>query len=740
MENISDDCCDYETLLRENLGFFQMKIKFPVRDTKTLALVYTPGVAASCLEIQKNEEKAYTYTNKSNAILVVTDSSGFPEVIEGKEWNNMAAIPYVEAISVFYKNLANIDAYPIVLDFQKISSEEELLETINGIMPAYSGIEFYSMCPDRLQGFYDLLEKSRKELQDSKKFTSSNSYAYVDSSGKRKLDELLKSKNISLSANAIYAAVLRSALDTQNYTNLNSQVEYIVQLIKDDKLILNNKNYHLHFTDLLRVSTDNILKNRDGGEKILNNQFNLNHRELSTNYVIHKYKKFITIGEESWVETLPHGYICHKMSNDENSLLLHARYRGVIQAGSKINVRNVNELDVIFSWANIDKISQILLRNPDEANLLTCKSNLGAIVTNGTAILGLGDIGALAGLPVMEGKSVLFKLFGGTDIIPFCVNVKDNDTLIRITQRITPIFSIINLEDIKAPDCFRIENTLNNMVDYPIFHDDQHGTAVVVLAGIINSLKLRKSDIKDVKVVMNGAGAAGLSVTELLINYGLKHFIICDTEGAIYKGREKNMNDFKVKLAEMTNSNNEKGKLAEVLKGADIFIGLSAAGALSIEMIKTMNKDPIIFALANPIPEIYPNEALSAGAFIVATGRSDFPNQINNSLAFPGIFRAAVDIRARNITIEMKIAAAVAIANLVPDKELRSDFIIPGALDTNVAITVTRAVAEEGFRSKQNKDNTFTPDLIEENIHSWFTEGNLKNFQFIEKQNFQFKI
>jgi len=352
---------------------------------------------------------------------------------------------------------------------------------------------------------------------------------------------------------------------------------------------------------------------------------------------------------------------------------------------------------------------------------------LGAIITNGTAILGLGDIGAVSGMPVMEGKSVLFKLYGGTDIIPICIEEKDSEKMITLIKRILPGLSIINLEDIKAPNCFTIENELNNFAEFPVFHDDQHGTAVVTLAGIINASKLKKvEDRSKLKIVMNGAGAAGLSVSNLLISYGFTNLIVCDTAGAIFTGRPKNMNAFKNDIAAITNPNKINGNLEDVLKNTDVFIGLSAPGALTQEMVKTMNKDPVIFALANPTPEIYPKEALEAGAFIVATGRSDFPNQINNSLAFPGIFRAAVDTKAKNITTEMKVAAAVGIANLIPEEDLRTDFIMPASLDTKVSKSVTMSVAEI---SKKSGEATLNPcDLyIAENINSWFLEGKLIN-------------
>jgi malic enzyme len=709
---------EYQNLVKEHLGLFRMDSKMNVRDSRGLALVYTPGVAASCLEIQKDNELAYRYTNKLNSILVVTDSSGFIPVIEGKKWNNMAPIPYLENICVYYKLVANIDAYPIVIDYTKIKSEEELLETINAIMPAFSAVEFFRVCPERLKGLY-ALNKDQK------------SYGYLHMNDMDELDIYLEAAKKLLRKNAIHAAVVRAALDTQAYVNLNSVLEKVVEsYIKRD----NSGDFYQEFEGVLKDATEFILKSGLSSNKKENN---INKEEMSLDYVMTKYRNFLIFGEDAWIDRFPKNYISSKKTNDQNSLLLHGRYRGVVKTGCKIAMRDINILNSILTCSTIDKISARLVENPDDAALLTCRSNLGAIITNGTAILGLGNIGALAGLPVMEGKSVLFKLFGGTDIVPLCVSIQDPIKLIEIVSRITPIFSAINLEDIKAPDCFMIEHKLNEITDYPVFHDDQHGTAVVVLAGLINVLKLKKKCIKDVKIVMNGAGAAGLSVTDLILKYGATNYVVCDTEGAIYKGREKNMNEFKNQIAEKTNFNLEKGKLSDVIKGADIFIGVSVPKVINQEMIKTMNPDPVIFALANPTPEILPQEAKEAGAFIVATGRSDFPNQINNSLAFPGIFRAAMDVRAKDITIEMKIAASEAISKLVSPHRLSPDYIIPESLDTAVSMAVCKAVAEVAFKNKENRDKIFNSDLVAENINTWFIEGKLLNFDDIITKNYE---
>ncbi|MBR1559106.1 MAG: NAD-dependent malic enzyme, partial [Clostridia bacterium] len=324
----------------------------------------------------------------------------------------------------------------------------------------------------------------------------------------------------------------------------------------------------------------------------------------------------------------------------------------------------------------------------------TRRHNLCAVITDGSAVLGLGDIGPEAGMPVMEGKCVLFKSFGDVDAFPLCVRSKDVDEIVNTIYLISGSFGGINLEDIAAPRCFEIEKKLKEKCDIPIFHDDQHGTAIITLAGLINALKVVGKKKDEIKVVTNGAGAAATAITKLLISYGIRNVIMCDRAGAIYEGRPKNMNPFKEEMAKLTNPDNVSGTLADVLVGADVFIGVSAPGTVTTEMVRTMNKDAIIFACANPTPEIFPEDAKAGGARVISTGRSDFPNQINNVLAFPGVFRGAFDVRARDINEEMKIAAAYALANLISDDELNEEYIIPAPFDPRVKDAVAKAVAQ----------------------------------------------
>lgn len=380
------------------------------------------------------------------------------------------------------------------------------------------------------------------------------------------------------------------------------------------------------------------------------------------------------------------------MTLKEKALKAHSEWKGKIEVISRAPVASKEDLTIAYSPG----VAEPCLAIQKDVNLsyeYTRRWNMVAVVTDGTAVLGLGDIGPEAGMPVMEGKCVLFKTFGDVDAFPLCIRSKSVDEIVNTVRLLAGSFGGVNLEDISAPRCFEIEQKLKDVCDIPIFHDDQHGTAVVTVAGMLNALKLVKKDISEVQIVVNGAGASAIAVTKLLMAMGLKKVILCDTKGAIYEGRD-NLNPVKEEMAKITNFDKKKGLLKDVIAGADVFIGLSAAGMVTKEMVKTMAKDPIIFAMANPTPEIMPEEALEAGAKVVGTGRSDYPNQINNVLAFPGIFRGALDVRASDINDEMKIAAAKAIASLVSEEELNPEYVIPAPFDQRVAKTVADAVAQ----------------------------------------------
>ena len=385
------------------------------------------------------------------------------------------------------------------------------------------------------------------------------------------------------------------------------------------------------------------------------------------------------------------------MDYAKESLRLHYEWKGKLEVAPRASV----DSDDALSLAYTPGVAQPCLEIQKDINKsyeLTRRWNTVAVVTDGTAVLGLGDIGPEAGMPVMEGKCVLFKAFGGVDAIPLCVRSKKVEDIVEVVRLTAGSFGGINLEDISAPRCFEIEKRLKECCDIPIFHDDQHGTAVITLAGVMNALKLVGKKLDEVKIVTSGAGAAGVAIIKLLMAMGLKNVIMTDRKGAIYEGRE-DLNPIKQEMAAHTNFKKEKGTLAEVIKGADVFIGVSAPGLLTQDMIRSMAKDPVIFACANPTPEIFPDEAKAAGAAVVATGRSDFPNQINNVLCFPGLFRGALDVRASDINDEMKIACAYALAGLISDEELNADYIIPKAFDPRVRDALAKATAEAARKS-----------------------------------------
>ena len=380
------------------------------------------------------------------------------------------------------------------------------------------------------------------------------------------------------------------------------------------------------------------------------------------------------------------------MSNSEKALQMHEQWNGKLETTAKAHVNSREDLAIAYT-PGVAEPCKVIAKDPEAAYKYTIKSNTVAVVSDGSAVLGLGNIGALAAMPVMEGKAVLFKEFGGVNAVPICLDTQDTEEIIRTVVNIAPAFGGINLEDISAPRCFEIETRLKELLDIPVFHDDQHGTAIVVLAGIINALKVTKKEKETCRVVVNGAGSAGVAITKLLLNYGFKDITMCDINGIISKDSE-NLNWMQKEMAKVTNLKNASGTLADALKGADIFVGVSAPGIVTKDMVASMNKDAILFAMANPVPEIMPDLAKAAGAKVVGTGRSDFPNQVNNVVAFPGIFKGALEGRASQITEEMKLAAAKAIAGLVPDEELSEDNILPHAFDPFVAETVSRAIKE----------------------------------------------
>lgn len=396
----------------------------------------------------------------------------------------------------------------------------------------------------------------------------------------------------------------------------------------------------------------------------------------------------------------------------EEALHIHRVNQGKLESKSKVPVRNATDLSLAYSPGVAEPCKEIY----DDKNKVyeyTMKGNMVAVVSDGTAVLGLGNIGPEASLPVMEGKAVLFKSFAGVDAFPICLNTTDVDQIVQTVKLMEPTFGGINLEDIAAPNCFVIEERLKKETNIPIFHDDQHGTAIVTVAGLVNALKLSGKSMSEIKVVINGAGAAGIAIIKLLNRFGVKDIIMCDSKGAIFEGRSYGMNDVKASVAKYTNRDQAEGSLKEVIANTDVFIGVSVEGALSKEMVQSMNEDPIIFAMANPVPEIMPDDARDAGASVIGTGRSDFPNQINNVLAFPGIFRGALDVRATHINEDMKVAAVQAIAELVSEEDLNPDYVIPAPFDPRVAPAVAASVAKAAMETGVARINVDPEDVKE---------------------------
>ncbi|WP_260285409.1 NAD(P)-dependent malic enzyme [Peribacillus aracenensis] len=400
------------------------------------------------------------------------------------------------------------------------------------------------------------------------------------------------------------------------------------------------------------------------------------------------------------------------MTLREEALHMHRLNQGKLETVSKVPVRNAVDLSLAYSPGVAEPCKDIYDK-PDTVYDYTMKGNTVAVISDGTAVLGLGNIGPEAAMPVMEGKAVLFKSFAGVDAFPICLKTTDVDKIVETVKLLEPTFGGVNLEDIAAPNCFEIEERLKKEMNIPVFHDDQHGTAIVTVAGLVNALRLVNKSMSEIKVVANGAGAAGIAIIKLLYSYGVRDIIMCDTKGAIYEGRLTGMNDTKEQVAKVTNRNRVSGPLETVIQNADVFIGVSAAGALTKEMVSSMNRDAIIFAMANPDPEIMPEEAKAAGAKVVGTGRSDFPNQVNNVLAFPGIFRGALDARATHINEKMKVAAVQAIAGLIQEHEINEDYVIPAPFDERVAPAVAAAVAKAAMETGVARINV-DPEEIKE--------------------------
>ncbi|MEI7473259.1 MAG: malic enzyme-like NAD(P)-binding protein [bacterium] len=688
---------NYKHLLEKTGGLLEVETKIPINDSFALSLVYTPGVGKCCLDIEKDINKSFELTNRGNSVAVIFIESDKNKHIE-------ANLPRLELKVLLYKDIAKVDAYPLLVKNDDIN---KLLTTIKSIEPSFSCIEIIAD-----KEITDLLEK---ELDKTNKIPVLYSYQSEEIAKTVKECSGFENNDQEIINAALIKALINLKPQNYKYTDNNQIKEYCQNVlngeIKPNNLLLSHslKLFSAFYEYFLHKITENFKS--EPTQKI--------------NKLTAEYEDSLFLKPNALFKQTNKNYKIEKHSIEENSIELHKRAKGVITVAPKVDLNMSENYKTLLSADFTENIASEINTFPEKVYDYTSKNNLVLIISDGSAVLGFGNIGAEASIPVLEGKSALLKKLGGVNALPIALNTQNPNEIVDIVCSLSPSFGGIHLEDISAPRCFEIENRIMEKLDMPVFHDDQHGTAIIVLAGVINALKVAGKDIKDIKIVMTGAGAAALSVAELLIHNGARNITLNDIYGPVYKGRAKGMNPYLDAIAEKTNPDNLKGSLKEVIRGADLFIGLSAANILTAEMVKSMNNRSCVFALANPTPEIMPEIAKEAGAYIVATGRSDFHNQINNSLAFPGVFRGALDVRAKCINKEMKSNAAKAIASLIPDEKLRPDLIIPNALDLRVAPAVAKAIAESAIKTKV-ASVIKEPDDIYEKLKNYYFEGSLR--------------
>lgn len=664
------DIYEYRRILR---GLWGTDSKVQVKDNLSLSLVYTPGVGSSCMEIKDNVAASYELTNRRNSIAVICVNNEMPESV----------IPLVEAVAIDYKLFGDVDAYPFAV---KADTPTKLASVLKNLAPTYNGFDLSLVDSRWLSELDSLLDLSATNILISKKIKSDILKIAQDTGLSTRLLE-----------ESIVPAVIRGIIDSEQYCM--PEEKFLFNIMKSIARGIPGKDRDVDYSALSELS--DAVCGSFGKENSFPRLADRSFLGASVNF-----------GEDFY-------------NNDnvsQRSLDLHRSKRGVVSTALKFNARDNRTVMSVLSAENIARVVHDIEKNIEKAYELTPKGNLAAVISDGTAVLGFGDIGPEAGMPVMEGKCVLLKALAGVDAMPICLATKEPKQIIEVVSSIAPVLGGLNLEDISAPRCFEVENGLKSILDIPVFHDDQHGTAIVVLAGILNSLKLCGKTLETAKIVISGAGAAALSVANILLDCGAKNIILSDIVGTVYAERTELMDVYKLEMAKRTNPENIRGTLSDAIKGADVFIGLSAAGVLKPEMIKLMANKPIVLALANPVPEIMPDVALQAGAFVVATGRSDFENQINNSLAFPGIFRGALDTRAREINMPMKIAAAHAIARLVPEDKLSPKYVIPNALDLRVPPAVAGAAAEAAVKTGAARVN-IAPELITNRLKNYLYDG-----------------
>jgi malate dehydrogenase (oxaloacetate-decarboxylating) len=823
---------------RRYRGLIGVSSKVPIRDRNVLSLVYTPGVAAACLAIEKAPMRSYDLTCRGNTVAILSDGS---DLFGSEGGSALAELPVAEAKSVIFKTFAGVDAFPLTLATTDVS---EIVETGVAIAPTFGAICLDDISSPRAFTIAENLEKAANIPVFSNQHHGSGVlalgalYNALEVVGKKLEDVSIVLSGAGIAGIGVARLLIRAGVrklvvcdragaiynyrpERMNWakayvakeTNHEERKGSLAQMLKNADVFIGLSTGDIVTDDMVRTMAEkpivlamaipnpeilpkaaraggaavvatgrsdfaNMLDTSlvfpgvfrgllDSGARNIRLRMLLNSAraladmvkpdELHADYIVPHIFDFrvapqiaaavvrgaIDAGEatrkvtpeEVAENTLRYVYegrldkprpsmrsTSGSHSFEDEAIDLRERHRGILEIRSKVPIRDHHILNMLYVPPEALVPAHVIRDDESKVYELTGKGNLVGIVTDGSAVLGLGDIGPQAALPVMEGKAALFQSLGGVEAFPICLAERDPDLVVRHVQAISPSLGGINLEDISAPRCFEIEDRLKASLDIPVFHDDQHGTAIVVLAAMINACKLTRRELSELKIVVNGAGSAGMAVSRLLLSRGVGDLILCDRAGAITADRKARMDTYKRQMGEISNTEQKAGSLAEVLVGADVFIGLSAPNTLTQDMVRSMNKNPLIFALANPNPEINPDDAHDAGAFAVATGRSDYPNQVNNSLAFPGVFRGALDVRARQISDEMKIAAAYAIAELVPNAKLAPEFLIPDSLDLRVAPKVAAAVAKTAQETGLARVE-MDPDEIEARTRDMVYEG-----------------
>ena len=677
-------------------GLLEISCRFPPKDKTTLSMVYTPGVGQVCMAIKDSPEKAYVLTNKLNTMFVISDGSTLDSFIkvdpvlkknpdlqkkyaslyaEKQQKNTRFMLPLVEYHSYLYKAIMNIDAYPLVFNNIIGSSPQNLLLALKSIATTTQAVELISV---RKSLFEPILEDMKKlplviVLPTHRRIL------------RKALTNFPKTKFSSqYLINLIISLVVKFQMHSKSFGLINSE-----DLIKITRLIRENDFFNCNIFEIMTQGFKILQRHCNEGSDCL---------FIDDNFVLNNE---LFKGRDFKQESIFYR-IFRDFSNKDNSIKIHEHFKGMIETKELLRSADLNNLTMFFTSAQVKRFCISLLESNDPYQLRqkTISKNYCAIITDGTAILGYGDIGSLAGLPVMEGKICLFKELADVNVIPYSLESGLTlDQMKIVIKGFADSWSAINLEDIAAPLCFDLEMQLNSELPIPIFHDDQHGTAIVVLAGLINAMKVVNKNKFDSKVVINGAGAAGLAICKLMLFYGFKNITLLDSRGAIFEGRpDLSKNKYKLDMSKKTNLNKSQGKLPTIIKGKDIFIGVSVGNILSSEMVSTMNKGAIIFALANPNPEILPDQAKKGGAEVIATGRSDFPNQINNSLVFPGIFRGLIDSNKKEVDLSIKTKAALALASVI--SEPKADMIIPASLNSDISKIIAQNVNTQELKPK----------------------------------------